>query len=195
MQLRSMGSLKNEKKIVKGCIKGDRRSQQQLYEAFYGKMMAVCLRYAKDDDSAQDVCQEAFLKVFNKLDKFEDRGSLEGWIRRIMVTTSIDSIRKDKKNIADVEIEKVIEDESNNPLEEEDTSIFDGLSFDIIKEYMQKLTPAYRSVFNLYVVEEYSHKEIAEMLGISVGSSKSNLAKAKRNLRKEIEKDIYNIND
>lgn len=190
-----MASLKNEKKIIKGCIKGDRRSQQQLYEAFYGKMMAVCLRYAKDDDIAQDVCQEAFLKVFNKLDKFEDRGSLEGWIRRIMVTTSIDYIRKDKNNIADVEIEKVIEDETNNPLDEQDDSIFDGLSFDVIKEYMQKLTPAYRSVFNLYVIEEYSHKEIADMLGISVGTSKSNLAKAKRNLRSEIEKDIYNIKD
>lgn len=190
-----MASLKNEKKIIKGCIKGDRRSQKQLYEAFYGKMMAVCLRYAKDDDIAQDVCQEAFLKVFNKLEKFEDRGSLEGWIRRIMVTTSIDYIRKDKNNIADVEIEKVIEDESNNPLEEQDDSIFDGLSFDVIKDYMQKLTPAYRSVFNLYVIEEYSHKEIASMLGISVGTSKSNLAKAKRNLRSEIEKDMYNIKD
>lgn len=191
MQCCLMAGLKNEKKIVKGCIKGDRRSQQQLYEAFYGKMMAVCLRYAKDDDTAQDVCQEAFLKVFNKLDKFEDRGSLEGWIRRIMVTTSIDYLRKEKQNITDVEIEKVIEDESNNPLEEEDDSVFDGLSFEVIKEYMQKLTPAYRSVFNLYIIEEYTHKEIADMLGISVGSSKSNLAKAKRNLRKEIEKDIY----
>lgn len=190
-----MASLKNEKKIIEGCIRGDRRSQQQLYEAFYGKMMAVCLRYAKDDDIAQDVCQEAFLKVFNKLDKFEDRGSLEGWIRRIMVTTSIDYIRRDKNNIADVEIEKVIEDESNNPLEEQDDSIFDGLSFDVIKDYMQRLTPAYRSVFNLYVIEEYSHKEIASMLGISVGTSKSNLAKAKRNLRSKIEKDIYNIKD
>lgn len=185
-----MGSLKDQNDIIKGCIRGDRRSQHMLYKTFYGKMMAVCLRYAKDDDAAQDVCQEAFLKVFDRLKDFQDKGSFEGWIRRIMVTTSIDHIRKDKKFVTNLELEKVIEDESQNPAEEEEDSIFEGLDFERLKGYIQKLTPAYRSVFNLYVVEEYSHKEIAEMLGISIGTSKSNLAKAKVNLKREILKDI-----
>lgn len=180
-----MGALVDQEHIIKGCVEGDRRCQQKLYETFYGKMLAVCMRYAKDDDVALDICQEAFMKVFDKLEGFGDKGSLEGWIRRIMVNTAIDYIRKDKKWITNIEIEKVIADESEE-FEEEVDDMWEGVTFDVLKECMQKLTPAYRSVFNLYVVEEYSHKEIAEMLRISVGTSKSNLAKAKANMKKII---------
>lgn len=182
-----MGTLEDQEHIIKGCVEGDRRCQQRLYETFYGKMLAVCMRYAKDDDAALDVCQEGFMKVFEKLEGFGDKGSLEGWIRRIMVNTAIDHIRKDKKWVTSIEIEKVIADESDEFAEaEEDNGIWEGVTFEQLKQCMQHLTPAYRSVFNLYVVEEYSHKEIAEMLGISVGTSKSNLAKAKANMKKII---------
>lgn len=172
----------NQELIIQGCIDGDRRSQQALYEHFYGKMMVVCLRYAKDQDEALDMFQEAFIKVFNNLHKFGDKGSFEGWVRRIMVNTSIDHIRKNKKNNNMLEL-----DDTHGSIqveEEEGNEILESVNFQDLLALVQELTPAYRSVFNLYVVDGYTHKEIADLLEISVGTSKSNLSKAKVNLRK-----------
>lgn len=172
----------NQEIIIQGCIDGDRRSQQALYEHFYGKMMVVCLRYARDHDEALDMFQEAFIKVFNNLHKFGNKGSFEGWIRRIMVNTSIDHIRKNKATSHMVEL-----DDSHGSIreeEEESDDLLENVNFNDLLELVQELSPAYRSVFNLYIVDGYTHKEIAEMLGINLGTSKSNLAKAKINLRK-----------
>jgi len=181
----------NQELIIQGCIKGDRRCQQSLYEHFYGKMMVVCMRYAKDNDEALDMFQEAFIKVFNNLQNYSSKGSFEGWVRRIMVNTSIDHIRKNKKHNQMVELEdlhgslQVEEDESDD--------ILDNVNFQDMLLLVQQLSPAYKSVFNLYVVDGYTHKEIGELLDISIGTSKSNLAKAKINLRKLLNKKLKRL--
>lgn len=179
--------------IIDGCIAGERRSQQRVYELFYGKMMAVCLRYTKNHDQAKDILQDGFIKVFRSMEKFNREGSFEGWIRRIMVNTAIDYFRRAKNAYLLLGEERSIEDFGDQ--DEEDTiedeaaeEVLDLKPADVINA-MQKLTPAYRTVFNLYVFEEMTHKEIAEMLGINIGTSKSNLAKAKHNLKKLLKKE------
>ncbi|MGZ4035704.1 MAG: RNA polymerase sigma factor [Bacteroidia bacterium] len=176
----------NETDIIKGCLKNDRASQKILYEQFYSKMLGVCLRYSKSSDEAKDILHEGFLKVFDNLKVFKANGSFEGWIRRIMVNTAIDHLRKNKQNYLIVST-VYANDKATNVAEDIDE---DDLAIHIDKEEIlkavQELTPAYRTVFNLYVIEEYTHKEIAELLDISEGTSKSNLSKAKFNLRKNL---------
>lgn len=174
--------------LIEGCMRGDRRAQQRVHELFYGKMMSVCLRYTKNTDQAKDILQDGFIKVFNGMDKFNQAGSFEGWIRRIMVNTAIDHFRRTKNSYLLLGEERSIEDfadqdEEDILAEEDHDEEWDVKPADIINA-MQKLTPAYRAVFNLFVFEELTHKEIAEMLGINIGTSKSNLAKAKHNLKK-----------
>ena len=179
--------------LVDGCIAQERRSQQKVYELFYGKMMAVCLRYTKNTDQAKDILQEAFIKVFRSVDKFNRAGSFEGWIRQIMVNTAIDHFRRTKNAYLLLGEERSIEDfsdidEQDNIADEGPDEEMEVKPADVINA-MQKLTPAYRTVFNLYVFEEMTHKEIADALGINVGTSKSNLAKAKNNLKKILKKE------
>lgn len=175
----------NEHEIIKGCLKNDRASQKALYEQYYSKMLGVCLRYAKDKDDAKDVLHEAFLKVFSNLKNFNGTGSFEGWIRRIMVNTSIDHLRKNKQNYLIVSTVYANEKGSNLAEEVNDDEL-NHISKEEILKAVQELTPAYRTVFNLYVIEEFTHREIAEMLEISEGTSKSNLSKAKFNLKKNL---------
>jgi RNA polymerase sigma-70 factor (ECF subfamily) len=181
------------KAIIDGCLQNDRRSQEQLFKLFYGKMLPVCIRYVSDRDTAQEVLQEGFIKVFEKLGAFDHKGSFEGWIRRIVANTAIDAIRKSKKdpyrtdNDNDFKIgaeDLMVDREEMETLE---------LKAQVAMEAVQKLSPAYRAVFNLYVLEEYSHKEIGVILGISEGTSKSNLAKAKMNLQKILSEKFMNI--
>jgi len=179
-----MGIVLDNAIIIRGCIDGDRRSQQRLYEAYYGKMMAVCRRYAKDNDEALDIFQEAFIKVFNNIHKYGDKGSFEGWIRRIMVNTAIDFTRRNKAAGQMVELTDRHTDTMSDGEDEDGDSILGNVSYDELLKCVQNLSPAYKQVFNLYVVDGYQHQEIAEMLNISVGTSKSNLAKAKMNLKK-----------
>lgn len=171
---------------VKGCIAGDRRCQEQLFKAFFGKMMAVCMRYTRDRDTAQDMLQDAFIKAFDKVSDYNFSGSFEGWLRRIVVNTAIDHFRKNKNLIA-LEDDSVVADEdgenAGNTAEDEESSIYENIKPEMVIEAMQKLSPAYQTVFNLYVFENYSHKEIAEALNINIGTSKSNLAKAKMKLK------------
>jgi RNA polymerase sigma-70 factor (ECF subfamily) len=176
----------NEHDIIKGCLKNDRASQKALYEQHYGKMLGVCLRYAKDKDEAKDVLHEGFLKVFTNLKNFNGTGSFEGWIRRVMVNTSIDHLRKNKQNYLIVSTVYANEKASNLADEVEDEDLLLQIDKEEILKAVQELTPAYRTVFNLYVIEEFSHREIAEMLDISEGTSKSNLSKAKFNLKKNL---------
>jgi RNA polymerase sigma factor (sigma-70 family) len=176
----------NEIEIIKGCLKNDRASQKALYEAFYGKMLGVCLRYSKGGDEAKDILQEGFLKVFNSLRNFNGTGAFEGWVRRIMVNTAIDHLRKNRQDYLIVSTVHANEKLVNTPEEINDDDLVLQIDKEEILKAIQELTPAYRTVFNLYVVEEYTHKEIAEMLDISEGTSKSNLSKAKFNLRKNL---------
>ena len=169
-------------KLVEGCKKQDRKCQQQVYQMLYGKMMSVCYRYAGSSDEAKDILQDGFIKVFEKIEHYSSGGSFEGWVRRIVVNTAIDYYRKKKKEFA-IEDDSRIKDEES-VMEEEAESLYAGLGIKDVMEAMQTLSPAYRTVFNLYVMEGFTHQEIAEELGISVGTSKSNLAKAKANIKK-----------
>jgi RNA polymerase sigma-70 factor (ECF subfamily) len=146
--------------------------QQELYNRFAAKMYGVCLRYTANADDAQDVLQDAFIKVFRKLDSFRREGSFEGWIRRIFVNTAIEHFRRKSY------LQPVTEREENT-IESKTLSALDGMSEKDILKLVQELSPGYRTVFNLYVVEGYTHKEIAEMLEITEGTSKSQLSRAK----------------
>jgi len=169
-----------ESDLIRGCIAGNIRMQEELYNRFSPKMYAVCLRYSNNADDAQDLLQEGFIKIFRNLEKFRAEGSFEGWVRRVFVNTSIEHYRR-KLNIASTsdKEEFLIEDKAWNAL--------DRLAEKDIIVLVQELSPGYRTVFNLYAVEGYSHKDIAGMLGISEGTSKSQLARAKGILQKRVE--------
>jgi RNA polymerase sigma-70 factor (ECF subfamily) len=169
--------------LIQGCLNGDRRAQQQVYRMFYGKMKAVCLRYTKDADEALDVLQEGFIRVFQNLERYTGSGSFEGWVRRIMVNLAIDHFRRNRHDFVALEDYIGAESWDDNEEEEESEEQYDFKPHQII-EAMQQLTPAYRTVFNLYVFENYTHQDIADALGISVGTSKSNYAKARKNMKK-----------
>jgi RNA polymerase sigma factor (sigma-70 family) len=161
-----------ESDLIRGCIEGNRRMQEELYNRFSPRMYAVCLRYAANAEEAQDILQEGFIKIFKKLDSFRGEGSFEGWIRRIFVNTAIEHFRR-KRYLTPVT------EKEENTIEGKYTSALDDLAAKDIMALVQELSPGYRTVFNMYVVEGYSHKEIADMLGISEGTSKSQLSRAK----------------
>ncbi len=169
-----------ESDLINGCIAGERRMQEMLYQRFSGKMYAVCLRYANNSDDAQDLLQEGFIKVYRNLDKFRKEGSFEGWIRRVFVNTAIEHYRR-KVNLNSIgeKEERMIEDGS--------FTVLDHLAEKDIILLVQELSPGYRSVFNMYVIEGYSHKEIGDILNISEGTSKSQLARAKSILQKKVQ--------
>lgn len=166
--------------LIKGCIEGDRRMQKQLYDQFSPKMYAVCLRYMGNADDAQDILQEGFIKIFKNLERFRGEGSFEGWVRRIFVNTAIEHIRKKKLNLSLTEKEDTIEFKS--------VSAIDNINEKDLLKIVSDLSPGYRSVFNLYVVEGFSHKEIGELLGINEGTSKSQLARARMILQDKIKR-------
>jgi len=166
----------SEKSLIENCINGNRKSQKELYDMFSSKMYAICLRYAKNQMDAEDILQDGFVKLFNNLYKFRGEGSFEGWVRRIFVNTAIEHLRKNNVKFADSDgFEEVIADKQ--------TTALDGLfEKDLINTSM-KLSEGYRTVFSLYAVEGYSHKEIAVKLGISESTSKSQFSRAKAILR------------
>ncbi len=181
------------KEIISGCIRQDRRAQEELFKLFYGKMLGVCMRYARDRDSAEEMLQEGFIKIFDKLEAFDYKGSFEGWMRRIVANTAIDQIRKSKKDPILTDNDEDFKLGGENPIIEKEEIESLEIRAELAVEAIQDLSPAYRAVFNLYVMEEYTHKEIAEILGISEGTSKSNLAKAKANLKKALKERFMNI--
>ena len=176
-------------RLLTDCIKGDRKSQQFLYHNFYSKMLAVCSRYASDRDEAFDILHDGYIKVFEKLGSFNNLGSLEGWIRRIMVNNAIDHVRRKKEIIISLNDNLTTDYDSYD--EDEDMELFVKEKAEVLLKLIQNLSPGYRTVFNLYVIDNFTHKEIAEELGINIGTSKSNLAKAKIKL-KEFYKDYLN---
>ena len=161
-----------ESDLINGCIDGDRRMQEIMYNRFSPRMYAVCLRYAANATEAEDILQEGFIKVFKKLDTFRSEGSFEGWVRRIFVNTAIEHFRRKKYLMPVTEKEE-------NTIEGKYVSVLDELAERDILALVQELSPGYRTVFNMYVVEGYTHKEIADILGISEGTSKSQLSRAK----------------
>lgn len=162
----------SENDLIVGCLAGNRRMQEELYRRFSPRMYAVCLRYAGNAEEAEDILQEGFIKVFKKLDSFRREGSFEGWIRRVFVNTAIEHFRRKRYLMPVTEKEE-------NTIEGKYLSVLDDLAARDIMALVQELSPGYRTVFNMYVVEGYTHKEIADMLGISEGTSKSQLSRAK----------------
>ena len=169
-----------EQEIIQGCKSGDRRAQKALYDKYSAKMFGVCKRYVKSIESAEDVLVEAFYKVFNKIDMFSNEGSFEGWIRRVVVNESLMFLRKNYRFNEHVEIDEV-------PVQAETVNIEDQLSANEILRLLDKLPTGYRTVFNLYVLEGLKHKEIAELLEISINTSKSQLILAKKRLKDLVE--------
>ena len=178
------------KSIIEGCLREDRKFQFKLYERYYRKMMGVCMRYASDRDEADDLVQQGFIKLFKNLKRYEFKGSFDGWIRRMFVNTAIDNIRRKKRNPLLLGEDAHL-DLFNKEKEQDQFDKVEELDPKLVMEAIKKLTPAYKAAFNLYIIEDYSHKEIAEMLDISIGTSKSNLSKAKQNLRKFLQ-EAYN---
>jgi RNA polymerase sigma-70 factor (ECF subfamily) len=146
--------------------------QEELYRRFSPRMYGVCLRYAGNVEEAEDILQEGFIKIFKKLGSFRSEGSFEGWVRRIFVNTAIEHFRRKT-------YQQPITEQHENTVEGKSLSVLDNLGEKDILKLVQDLSPGYRTVFNLYVVEGYTHKEIGDMLGISEGTSKSQLSRAK----------------
>ena len=178
MKVKYIGSVSDDD-LIKGCVSGDRKAQYALYNKYAPKMFGICLRYAKDYHSAEDALQDAFVKVFKYISKFRREGSFEGWLRRIFVNTSIEHLRKS------VNLYPIVND-AGEAIEIHDNTVFDDLEQQDLLSLVQDLSPGYRTVFNLYVVEGYSHKEIAKLLGITEGTSKSQLARSRQVLQKKI---------
>lgn len=190
MDIRNVEKKIELEEIINKCLSKDRLAQERLFKLYYGKMMAVCLRYTNDRDTAQEILQDGFIKVFDKLNTFESSGSFDGWIRRIMANTALDALRKNKRLNWVEENDVNTKEDYNDPLESFEFEQEFELKANVALEAINELSPAYKTVFNLFVFENYSHKEIADALGISEGTSKSNFAKAKMNLQKIINKKI-----
>lgn len=173
----------SESDLIAGSIAGDRRLQKELYHRYASKMFGVCLRYTGKQDEAEDVLQEGFIKVFKKIESFRSEGSFEGWIRRIFVNTAIEHFRR--KNYL-----QPITEKEESTIEGKYVSVLDNLAEKDIVKLVQDLSPGYRTVFNMYVVEGYTHKQIADALGISEGTSKSQLSRAKTILQDMVKKHI-----
>jgi len=174
-----------EKDLIGLAAENNRHAQQQVYSTFAPKMLGVCRQYIKDVHLAEDVMITAFMKVFTNLKNFEHKGSFEGWIRRIMVNECISCLRVQKK-VSYLEDEYYTEDTFNN--------IESGLSVDDIQSLIDGLPDGYKMVFNLYAIEGYKHQEIAAMLGISEGTSKSQLSHARKMLQQLVNKQKNYVN-
>ena|SRR5260221_1963167 len=167
--------------IIRSCIAGDARAQKALFEKYSRRMMGICLRYAADREEAEDMLQEGWIKVFRNLQSFRFEGSAEGWMKRVIVNTCLENLRKNKKMSNNVDIELVDE------IKYTEINSSDVLSAKELLGMINRLPAGYRTVFNLYAVEGYSHKEIGEMLGINESTSKSQYSRARAHLQKMLE--------
>lgn len=167
---------KSESDFIKACVRREPWAQKLLYEEYYGKMMGVCLRYSNDNNDALDIMHEGFIKVFKNIGKYKSGTTLSAWIHRIMVNTAIDYYRK--------KVRRRVEDlDQAYHLSTSDPDAISRCSEKEIIEAIQLLPPTYRTVFNLYVIEGYPHKEVAKLLGITESTSRSNLVKARAKLK------------
>lgn len=166
--------------LIQGCMRNDRDSQRLLYQHYYAYALSICIRYSRNINEAKEVVNDGFMKVFAKIDQYNQESPFKGWLRKIMINASIDQYRKELKH------------QQQDPVEfahlafTQPQAITD-LSHDELIRLVQKLSPAYRTVFNLHVIDGYTHEEIGKILSISAGTSKSNLLKARENLRAMLE--------
>lgn len=172
--------MQDEYALVEGCRRQNRIVQRQLYERFAGKLFVVCKRYVKDSDEAEDVLQDAFVKIYRHIDQFRFECPLEAWLKRIVINTALKHLRKEKpwENTADVQ-------ELAPVLPQADESL-PTLNYQYLLQLIQELPPGCRTVFNLYAIEGYNHPEIADLLGIAEGTSKSQLARARTLLQQKL---------
>ncbi len=178
---------KQIKALLHDCQKGSREAQKKLYELFYGYAMSVCLRYTKTKEEAKEIMNDGFMKFFTHMHQHDERASVKSWLRRIMINTAIDHYRKHNKHYNHKDIDDTVV--QNIP---DSTQGTEPISYDDLIQMVQKLPDSYRTVFSLYVIDGYSHEEIAKQLGIVVGTSKSNLFKAREHLKNQLKK--INVN-
>ena len=172
-------------KIIEGCIAGNRKAQKFLFDKYKASMLGVCLRYCKSRDEAEDVLMEAFMTILSQIHSYRGEGSIDQWIRRIVVNTAINNYRKNLKHYFHADIDNVNETDID---EDSNFEIDDKHSVEVIMNAMQQMPDGYRIVLNMYIVEGYKHKEIAEMLHITVGTSKSQLSKARKIIQEKLTK-------
>jgi RNA polymerase sigma-70 factor (ECF subfamily) len=169
-----------DQELIEGCLQQDRRCQKRLFDKYFNEMMTVCMRYARDEDDAQEIAQKAFVKVFTKIHLYSGEGTLKSWIHSIMVRTALDNYRRIKRE------QKLYSQEILQWNEAEDAAIEAELSAEDILLAIQQLPQLQRTIFNLFALEGYSHKEIAAELGMSEGSSKWHLCEARKALKRSL---------
>jgi len=174
-----MNQSEKHTQLIRDCQRGDRAAQKTIYQHFYAYGMNICLHYSKNREEAQEILNDGFLKAFKKINSYQFKGSFRAWLRRILIHSAIDYFRKHHREEAQLEIVHMRELAVGNKGSHQ-------LELDDILKLVQQLPPAYRIVFNLYVVEGYNHREIGQQLGISTGTSKSNLSKARAKLQKAV---------
>ncbi|MEZ4951806.1 MAG: RNA polymerase sigma factor [Saprospiraceae bacterium] len=174
----------SELELIKACKKGDATAQEELYHRYKAKLFGICLRYADSYQEAEDFLQDGFIQIYKDIYQYKPFGSLEGWMRRVVVNVSLQHLRKKKKWQKTEDLSQI-----EYQMESGDDIISDLSAKNLVK-MVQGLPDGYRAVFNLYVIEGYNHQEISEMLGVSVGTSKSQLSRAKAFLRDLLNKSV-----
>ncbi|MGM0496465.1 MAG: RNA polymerase sigma factor [Bacteroidota bacterium] len=173
---------KNLTNIIEACQKGERVSQKQLYTLFSAKLYGVCLRYSNNEEDAKDLLQEGFIKIFKSIKQYNHNGSFEGWMRKIIVNTALERFRKSTRSLT------IDNDDYMDSLQLNYEHVFEELAYKDLMKMVQELSDQYRIVFNLYVIEGFSHKEISQKLNIGEGTSKSNLSRARELLKEKVRK-------
>ncbi len=180
----------SDNNLADRCKAGDRAAMKILYERYYSRMLGVCMRYAANYADAEDYVQDGFMKVFNDIRSFKGKGSLEGWIRRVIINATLMKLRKSKKEYAFENMELVVGGEFDEPMENEEENQSEPDVLDFTREeainILQTLPEGFRKVLNLFVIDGYKHREIAEMLNISVGTSKSQLNRARKLMKQKL---------
>ena len=174
--------LSAEEQLIAGCKDGKPRAQKEIFEQYASVMLSVCVRYVNDRETARDILQEGFIKLYTKIDTYSGIGSFAGWVRRIFVTTALEHLRENDAMKQNVSI-----DEYSNSIIDNDTTVLDKISADDLLGCIAKLPDGYRTVFNLYAIEGYSHTEIGDMLGISESTSRSQFMRARKILQKNVQ--------
>ena len=170
----------SEQQIIEGCLKNNRKTQKLLYEMYASKFLGMCMRYAKDKQEAEDILQDGFLKIFGRISQFSGIGSFEGWMKRIIINTAITNYRQNLKHYYKQSIDDV------NETDFETTNVEQEYSLEELLKVVQDLPPGYRMVFNMFAIEGFQHKEIAQMMGIDVTTSKSQYSRARKLLRTKL---------
>ncbi|MDR2917729.1 MAG: sigma-70 family RNA polymerase sigma factor [Tannerella sp.] len=171
----------DEQEIINACVRGESWARKKVYEMYAPTMMSLCIRYVGDRETARDLLQDGFIKVFTKINTYSNKGVFAGWMHRVFVTTALEYLRKTDALRSAVDIA-----DYNEQLKDVDVSVLDQLSADDLMNCVNKLPPGYRAVFNMYAIEGFSHNEIAEALGISVATSKTQFLRARNSLQKSV---------